>query len=414
MIYPKTKIYPRSHEQSSSQKLASEEVELMPRPPASLKNSTNRPAPPQSDPAEAASGSATEQTAPTPETANPANQPSLFDNLEQPADAATVRQAASVRAIQPQLFNMNNKGEIIQQQVAEIPALTSHSTLEVARVWFRSHLETLNRPKNTIASYMYDLAGFEEFVENKPIDKVTAADVATFLSLSQKKSTRKRRLTSLGAFFKYLIQTEKVLDKDPTDNFYADFIPLKTPVVLEAPEQQEMLQAAQQENSRTFLMIYFMLRMGFTRTELLAIQPEHIDTTDAEHPQVYIAYDDKRWVKKERKLETAPEFTPAFKSYIDEFQPGRKLFEMLPQSVNKLVERVARDAGINKKVTPQSLRDTYAVEAARSGSNSSELLKILGLAPDPRNRMSVDRYTKLAGGAPLAGEIKVTAKGKAV
>ena len=51
---------------------------------------------------------------------------------------------------------------------------------------------------------------------------------------------------------------------------------------------------------------------------------------------------------------------------------------------------------------------------ARSGSNSSELLKILGLAPDPRNRMSVDRYTKLAGGAPLAGEIKVTARGKAV
>jgi integrase/recombinase XerD len=87
---------------------------------------------------------------------------------------------------------------------------------------------------------------------------------------------------------------------------------------------------------------------------------------------------------------------------------------MLPQSVNKLVERVARDAEINKKVTPQSLRDTYAVESARTGSNSSDLLKILGLAPDPRNRMSVDRYIKLAGGAPSTGEIKVTAKGKAV
>ncbi len=87
---------------------------------------------------------------------------------------------------------------------------------------------------------------------------------------------------------------------------------------------------------------------------------------------------------------------------------------MLPQSVNKLVERVARDAEINKKVTPQSLRDTFAVETAKNGSNSSELLKILGLAPDPRNRMSVDRYTKLAGGAPVSGEIKITSKGKSL
>ncbi|OJV92667.1 MAG: hypothetical protein BGO39_31415 [Chloroflexi bacterium 54-19] len=319
-----------------------------------------------------------------------------------------------MRAIQPQLFNINSKGDIIQQPVVEIPALNSKSSLDVAFWWFRSHLEQLNRPKNTIASYMYDLAGFEEFVGQKILEKVVSSDVANFLAQSQKKSTRKRRLTSLGAFFKYLIQTEKVLDKDPTDNFYADFIPLKTPVVLDPAEQEAIMDAARHENSRTFLMIYFMLKLGFTRTELLAIQPEHVDATDPALPQVYVAYDDKRWAKKERKVPATAEFTPAFKSYIEEFQPGRKLFEMLPQSVNKLVERVARDAEINKKVTPQSLRDTYAVESARTGSNSSDLLKILGLAPDPRNRMSVDRYIKLAGGAPSSGEIKVTAKGKAV
>lgn len=380
----------------------------MPRPPASLRNSANRQ--PQTEPVEALPGNASEQTAPNSEPANP-NQPTLFETA--PAGTTAPRQSA-VRAIQPQLFNINSKGEIIQQQITEVPALNSRSNLDVARWWFRSFLEQLNRPKNTIASYMYDLAGFEEFIGSKTLDKVSSSDVANYLAQSQKKSTRKRRLTSMGAFFKYLIQTEKVLDKDPTDNFYADFIPLKTPIVLDPQEQEEMLEASGRENSRTFLMIFFMLRMGFTRTELLAIQPEHIDTSDAEHPQVYVSYDDKRWAKKERKVSTIAEFSPAFKSYIEEFQPGRKLFEMLPQSVNKLVERVAREAEINKKVTPQSLRDTFAVECARNGSNSSELLKILGLAPDPRNRMSVDRYTKLAGGAPLSGEIKITSKGKSL
>lgn len=402
-----------------------EEVELMPRPPASLRNASNRPASPapgQAEVVEAASStpvSAVETPAtPSSPSVSATEQPSLFDAapVQEAAAKATPapRQAASNRAIQPQLFNINSKGDLVQQPVVEIPALNSQSALEAAFWWFKGYLEQLNRPKNTIASYMYDLAGFEEFVGPKTLDKVVSSDVANFLAQSQKKSTRKRRLTSLGAFFKYLIQTEKVLDKDPTDNFYADFIPLKTPVVLDPPEQEAIMNAARQENSRTFLMIYFLLQLGFTRTELLAIQPEHVDASDPAQPQVYVAYDDKRWAKKERKVPTTADFTPAFKSYIEEFQPGRKLFEMLPQSVNKLVERVARDAEINKKVTPQSLRDTYAVETARTGSNSSELLKILGLAPDPRNRMSVDRYVRLAGGAPVAGEIKVTAKGKAV
>lgn len=367
----------------------------MPRPPASLRNSnlkengqSDRPKPAKaSPPAETPI-----QEVMPPVQAVPAQRAAVEAVLR---NGESPRRAASVRAIQPQLFNINSKGDLIQP-LAEIPALNSNSEIDVARWWFRSHLEGLNRPRNTIASYMYDLAGFEEYTGPKSLDKVTAGDVAAFLAQSLKKSTRKRRLTSLGAFFKYLIQTEKILDKDPTDNFFADFIPLKTPIVLDPTEQQALLDAAERENIRTYLMIYFILRLGFTRTELLAIQPEHIDTSDPENPQVYVSYDDKRWQKKERKLATVAAFTPAYQRYIAEFQPKRKLFEMLPQSVNKLVERVARDAEINKKVTPQSLRDTFAVEEARSGANSTDLLKILGLAPDPRNRMSVDRYIKLA------------------
>lgn len=375
----------------------------MPRPPASIRNPKNNPD------AEPAISAPTQAVQVEDSPAAQATTPALFpteepETAQSVADHAPARPArprgeprSSVRAIQPQLFNINSKGELVQP--AEIPTLSSNSPLDVARWWFRTHLESLNRPKNTVASYMYDLAGFEEYTGPKSLDKVTAGDIASYLAQSLKKSTRKRRLTSLGAFFKYLIQTEKVLDKDPTDNFFADFIPLKIPNVLTGREQELLLEAAQRENSRTYMMISFMLKLGFTRTELLAIQPEHVDVADAQTAQVYVSYDDKRWQKKERKLVAAPEFAPAFQRYLSEFAPSRKLFEMLPQSVNKLVERVARDAGINKKVTPQSLRDTFAVEEARNGANSSDLLKILGLAPDPRNRMSVDRYIKLATAA---------------
>jgi integrase/recombinase XerD len=375
----------------------------MPRPPASTRN----PRPKEAD--STLSGSITREklnnsTQGLAELA--LSSPSVPAVVPTPATASTstprrrTRQSdpkvAALRAIQPPLFSINNKGELVESNV-DVPALTSHSTLDVARWWFRSHLEQLNRPKNTIASYMYDLVGFEEISGSKSLDKINRDDVATFLNQSQKKSTRKRRLTSLGAFFKYLIQIEKILDRDPTDNFYADFVPLKTPTVLDHNEQNAILEAARQENVRTFLMIYFMLRLGFTRTELLAIQPEHVNIADPQNPRVYVYYDDARWSKKQRELKPdSTSFVPAFQRYLSEFQPGRKLFEMLPQSVNKLVERVAREANINKKVTPQSLRDTFAVEEARAGGNVTHLLNILGLAPDPRNKMSVDRYIKLA------------------
>jgi integrase/recombinase XerD len=51
-------------------------------------------------------------------------------------------------------------------------------------------------------------------------------------------------------------------------------------------------------------------------------------------------------------------------------------------------------------VTPQLLRDTYAVDRAREGADEDRLLALLGLADDPRNRASVGRYIKL-GAPPL-------------
>jgi integrase/recombinase XerD len=305
---------------------------------------------------------------------------------------------APVRAVQPQLFAVNSRGEFLNPP-GEVPPLLPDSPLNTAKWWFRTYLQQLNRPRNTISSYMYDLSGFEEIVAAKPVQDIEAEDVNEFLTQSQKKSTRKRRLTSLGAFFKYLINIEKIVDKDPTSGFFGDFIPLKTPSVLNPAEQEKLLAAAAQETTRTYLMIYFMLKLGFTRTELLAIQPEHVDISDPENPVVYIFYDDQRWSKKERKLAASPDIVPIYEQYLREFQPTRKLFEMLPQSVNKLVERVTKAAEIKKKATPQSLRDTFAVEEAKQGANAMKLLLILGLAQDPRNRMSVERYIKIANEA---------------
>ena len=114
---------------------------------------------------------------------------------------------------------------------------------------------------------------------------------------------------------------------------------------------------------------------------------------------VYVYYEQPRYRGKERKLQADAEFAVAYADYLEVYDPADRVIPLPPQSVNKIVERVATDAALTKKVTPQSLRDTWAVERAREGADAPKLIALLGLAEDSRNRMSVERYIKLASPA---------------
>jgi integrase/recombinase XerD len=301
---------------------------------------------------------------------------------------------------QPALFSVDANGKLTPG-VALMRELTPNATLTLARYWFRRYLEQSGHPKNTIESYSYDLALFEERIGPKPVTQISARDVAAFLGDSSTRSTRKRRLTSLNTFFKFLIAQCKLIEEkeNPAAGFYPEHIPLKTPQPLFADEQARFLTAAEAENPRSALIAHLLLRLGITRGELLLLRPEHIDLSDPEQPVLYIFYDQPRYRGKERKLAADAAFADIFTAYLAAYEPRERLIPLPPQSINKIVERIAADAEINKKVTPQSLRDTWAVERAREGNDAAKLIGLLGLAEDSRNKMSVERYIKLAAPA---------------
>ncbi len=299
------------------------------------------------------------------------------------------------RPSQPPLFEVTGRSAYAPQ-IGGVGALTPGSPLPVARYWFRRSLEQAQHPKNTVESYLYDLAIFEQVVGPKPIDQVTSRDIARYLGEANTRSTRKRRLTSVSQLFKWLVLGAKMLESDPTASFYPDHIPLKTPRPLFQTEQRAILDAAAADSSRAAIVVWLLLNLGLSRGELLALRRDHIDFSDPDAPIVYVFYDNPRWRGKERKLSAGPELTALYDAFVADYAPVDRLFELLPQSVNKLIERVARAAGISKQVSPQTLRDTYAVERARDGADEEQLLALLGLADDSRNRMSVRRYLKLA------------------
>lgn len=277
-----------------------------------------------------------------------------------------------------------------------LPALAPDSSLDLARSAYRQHLEAARRPTNTIDSYAYDLLKLGERVGSKPIDRITRSDIAGFLGLANNKSTRKRRLTALRRFFHYLINDAKVLTVDPTEGFYPNVIQLRTPIPLNADEQAVLLAQAEADEPWSLPAIWLMLRLGLTRGELLVLRRDHVDMTDPERPVVYVYYEDVARQYKERKLGGDSEFARIYADFLAAREPADLLFPVGFQAVNGMVERVQRNAGIEKAVTPQVLRHTFAVERAKAGATEADLIAVLGLADDARNRASVQRYLKLA------------------
>ncbi|MGB3330668.1 MAG: tyrosine-type recombinase/integrase, partial [Thermomicrobiales bacterium] len=195
------------------------------------------------------------------------------------------------------------------------------------------------------------------------------------------------------------IKTEKVLKLDPTEGYFPHQIALRSPQPLFADEQQAMLDAAANDEPWSALAIWLMMRVGLTRSELLALERDHIDRASETFPVVNVYYETPGKQVKERRLATSDAFADLYQAYLDAHPMEGRLFPIGPPAVNGMVERVRRAANIGKDVTPQTLRHTFAVEQARNGADVDDLLALLGLADDSRNRASVGRYIRLAAPA---------------
>ncbi len=307
------------------------------------------------------------------------------------------------RGAQLDLFVVADGGSF-EAEVGGLAPLAARSSLDLARTAWRRNLEALGRPRNTIESYSYDLSVFEHLVGPKPINRIDQSDIARLLGDATSKTTRKRRLTSVRRFFHYLIDDLKVLKFNPTDGYYPHHIALRAPTPLFADDQRALLAAARADEDWSALAVWLLMRLGLTRAELLALHQDHIDRSLPEQAVVAIAYDEVTKQSKDRRLAADGEFAQLYDAFLETRSVAGALFPVGPQAINGMVERVRRAAGIERDVSPQTLRTTFAVEQAKAGADQQRLLSLLGLVNDPRNRASVDRYI-LLGSAPLEAVI---------
>ena len=270
------------------------------------------------------------------------------------------------------------------------------NSLVAAAEHFRADLEQKRRPKNTIASYLFDLTVLAHQIPAKSINQITAIDITRFLGESNTAATRKRRLTSVRRFFRFLIDEAMVLSIDPTEDFFPNRVDLRIPEPLTAAEQRAMIHAAEADEPWSLTALLLMMHAGLTRAELLRLERGNIDRSDPAAVTIRVVTDDPRKVNQNRELPAGDALAAAYDAFLDARNPQGALFPYGFQAINGMVERVRKRAEINRPVTPRTLRDTFAVRRAVAGVGEADLLRELGLADDLRNRESVRRYLAFA------------------
>jgi integrase/recombinase XerD len=267
---------------------------------------------------------------------------------------------------------------------------------------------------NTISAYKNDLTQFDGYVtglngNGKPreweqLERDFIVDYV--LSLKRKnyaEATVARKVAAIKSFFQYM-QAEGSIRRNPTESLESPRVGRQLPKPLSVTEVDELLEQPLKRNSpearRDRAMLELLYATGLRVTELVSL---NIEDANMSPPHPYV-----RCMGKGQKERTIPIHEQAAASVIDYLNDGRAgLVKNRAESalfVNRRGERLTRqgfwlilkqyalEAGINKPVTPHTLRHSFATHMLRGGAPLRNVQELLGHA----NISTTQVYTQIA------------------
>ena len=267
---------------------------------------------------------------------------------------------------------------------------------------FLEHLEIeQNRSQKTIRNYEHYLMRLIEFTDDCDINKLDGEMVRQYrLWLNRfrdehnqelSKTTQNYHLIAVRSFLKYLAKRDiKALTSDKIE-----LAKVKRPQLtfLELDELERLLGAidtATPVGLRDRAILELLFSGGLRVSELVNLDRDHINLERMEFMvrgkgqkdrPIFISDTAADWIQ--RYLDVRRDnFRPLFvhlsgsKSDLDEGEYTR----LTVRSVQRLVQRYARLAGITKRVTPHTLRHTFATDLLINGADLRSVQSLLGHA----------------------------------
>ncbi len=271
-------------------------------------------------------------------------------------------------------------------------------SLERSLTQFLEYLEIeRGRSALTVRNYHFYLRRFLDWAKIKKPDEITLELVRKFRLFlnrdlagreedSLKKSTQNYHLIALRAFLKFLAKRDiaslspEKIELAKQDGRHVSF--------LEADELKRMLAIAAKDRSivglRDRAILELLFSTGLRVSELANLQIEQVNLKQDEftvkgkgskHRVVFLSDDAKTALKA--YLTIRHDVAPFLFVRHDRAKKGGSQ-ALTPRSVQRIVDRYARAAGITKRVTPHTLRHTFATDLLRNGADIRSVQSLLG------------------------------------
>lgn len=274
-----------------------------------------------------------------------------------------------------------------------VPGVRPDTGLSAAILAWAEALASAGKSENTVKAFTADLRLLAERLGGgMSVAAVGTHDLRNFLEWMTTRrgvpcspKTYSRRVTSLKAFFRWLNEGG-VLDSDPAAPVPQHTVLSPLPEVLAGDELQAVLARAaalrreDPADARPFTLVHLLLHTGIKKGECLAIHLNHVDLRGVEGPLLYVRYPDVRKRYKERKLPLEAEWLPAFDEYRRQYKPQDRLFPWSARRLEYLLEELGTLAGLDKHLSFDMCRWTYALRRQHEGMEADRIRQRLGLS----------------------------------
>jgi site-specific recombinase XerD len=263
---------------------------------------------------------------------------------------------------------------------------------------YRSYLSQQYAPK-TVRMYWGDVRELSLYLRDKHLQEIRPLDlqqwVATLLDPAGRHlehRTLNRKRSAVINYFAWLRGIEAITD-DPAAGLMNARVQSPLPDYLYDSDVQVLQQAASKD-PRTYLLVLLFLESGIKSQELLTLTRSHVDISNTYKPELWIKHNGKA-TKKDRKVALTPDFTAVYLDYIDRYKIEGALFPFSGRYVRLLFAHLKKLTGIQKTLTPKTLRHTHVVRAYERGEDPQRIFDRIGLAPDSRIEAD-EMYSRLA------------------
>ena len=246
---------------------------------------------------------------------------------------------------------------------------------------------------NTVSSYKTDLLDYQNYLNKvrkiNDVIMIQQEDILSYISSLKRKNLSKttiqRKVTTIKSFHSFLKQ-EQILDENVSSMIERPKKELKLPTVLSVEEICQMIDNIDTSTLvgiRNKAMIELLYSSGLRISELL-----DLNISDIHLNEKYLNVIGKG--NKERIVPIGDEAIIALRKYIETSRsnlakkPGNLLFynyqgnKLSRQAVFKYIKKLAKESGIEKEISPHTIRHSFATHLLEGGSDLRIVQELLG------------------------------------